>query len=161
MVGLLGSHTPINPVVLPLFIFLVPFLHTPEQLEVIMATTRTTISNGPPYIGQTDADDIYAAFGELLQEPPPCIQTVLGTHGHIWNGVTESVKEILGLILARTLEDSARALLRWNGRPRTPSECRYGDSRLDSSGGEVSLETDGFGIENVERPYSCAASWAM
>jgi hypothetical protein len=161
IVGLLGSTTQVNPVVLPLLFFLVHLLHTPEHLEVMTATSHRAILNGPPYIGQTQAVDIYAAFEELLQEPPPCVQALQGTNEHLRNGMVESVKEILDLILARTLEDSARSVLRWNGRTRIPSERRDGDLRLESSGGNVPLESDGISIQDIERQYSCAASWAM
>jgi hypothetical protein len=84
-----------------------------------------------------------------------------GAHQHIWNGVVGSVKEILDLILTRTQEGSARAVLRWNGRTRIPPSRRDGDLGPGSSDGEVTLETDGFGIQDIERPYSCVASWEM
>jgi hypothetical protein len=167
IVGLLGSNTPVKPVVLPLLFFLLHFLHTPEHLEVIIATSRTTILNCSSGIGQTQADDIYTAFKELIQEPPPCIHAFRRTHEHLWNGVVESVKEILDPILARTLEDSARSVLRWNGRTRIPAERRDVDLRLESSGrlesggGNVPLESDAISIQDIERQYSCAASWAM
>jgi hypothetical protein len=161
IVGLLGSTAPVKRTVLPFLYFLVPFLHTPEHLEVIIATSRRAIFNGPPYIGQTQADNICTAFEELIREPPPCIQAFQGTHEHLWNGVVELVKEILDLILARTLEDSQRAVLRWNGRSRIPSGRRDGDLRLGSSAGDVPLESDGLSIQDIERQYSCAASWAM
>jgi hypothetical protein len=161
IVGPLGSTTPVDPVILPLLFFLVHFIHTPEHLEVILATRRRAILNGPPYSGQSQAVDIYAAFEELLQEPPPCIQELQDTHEHLWNSVVESVKEILDLTLARTLEDLARAVLRWNGRIRFHSERCDECLRLESSDGNVPLESDGISIQDIERQYSCAASWAI
>jgi len=161
IVGLLSSNTPVNPVVLPLLPYLVPFLHTPDHLEVIMSTAQTAILNGPLYIGQNQADNMYAAFEEILREPPPCIQALQGTREQLWNGVVESVKEILDLILIRTQESSARAVLRWNGRTRLPSGRRDRVLTLEISDAELPLEGGGFGIQGVQRPYSCAASWDM
>jgi hypothetical protein len=104
-------------------------------------------------MGQPEADALCAAFQGITREPPLCIQ---GAHEQIWNGVVESIKEILGLILVQTQEGSTRALLQWNSRAHIPSGRGDGVLKQGTRDDEVLLETNGFAIE---RPYSCAACW--